>query len=309
MNIVLKGKKGPIDIEYFGHQGRFYKFFNDVISPLMSEDGIYAETNSGSINNIFRFAENYKVIVNDAGEYSNSVAKAILTDDVPHFDDINCSAADWLKDYADSYIKRAAVFSAIVKLYGYNATIPKELTEELEHKINYYIQHFKHLSKFNRRALAVFNDDLFTYLDKLYTSQTKIDVMFMDFAWPWREQGEKTEEYETTANGLTNIFHKVRETPIEIWDKTNVLDRVYSAIMKAKKVSKYVLLSNQSSNYPDPETLEVMLAEKGIKYLERHTMTTQAEYEDNLGRKDFFREYLYVIPGDLFLGSDDYYGM
>ena len=67
----------------------------------------------------------------------------------------------------------------------------------------------------------------------------------------------------------------------------------------AKKVSRYVLLSNQSSNYPTPEILEVELLRNKLPYLERHTMLTDAEYEDNLGKVDFFREYLYVIRGDL----------
>ena len=50
-----------------------------------------------------------------------------------------------------------------------------------------------------------------------------------------------------------------RDNLFEIWDKENVIDNVIKAVKEAKKVSKYVLLSNQSSNYPTPEILEVAL--------------------------------------------------
>ena len=122
--------------------------------------------------------------------------------------------------------------------------------------------------------------------------------MFMDFAWPWRD-GSKTEEYNTTANIYINVFEKSKIKNIEIWDKNNVIDNVIKAVKEAKKVSKYILLSNQSSNYPTPELLEVALLKNNLNYEIRHTMLTDAEYEDNLGKETFFREYLYVIRGDV----------
>ena len=41
------------------------------------------------------------------------------------------------------------------------------------------------------------------------------------------------------------------------------------------------------------------LLKNGLNYDIRHTMLTDAEYEDNLGKESFFREYLYVIRGDI----------
>ena len=101
------------------------------------------------------------------------------------------------------------------------------------------------------------------------------------------------------ANIYSNVFEKSKIANIEIWDKENVIDNVIKAVKEAKKVSKYVLLSNQSSNYPTPEVLEVSLLKNGLNYDIRHTMLTDAEYEDNLGKEAFFREYLYVIRGDI----------
>ena len=183
-------------------------------------------------------------------------------------------------------------------IYGYNAEIPSELDDKLKSKIEEYIKYFSEINEKKVRAYKSYNDDLFCYLKKLYKDNVKVDIMFMDFAWPWRD-GSKTEEYNTTANIYSNVFETSEIKNIEIWDKNNVIDNVIKAVKEAKKVSKYVLLSNQSSNYPTPELLEVALLKNNLNYEIRHTMLTDAEYEDNLGKETFFREYLYVIRGDV----------
>lgn len=236
----------------------------------------------------------YKVITNDISEYSYSVAKAIMSNDLPL--QKKCKYK-WLEKYSDTYIKRASVFASIVDLYGYNSPIPKETNKEIEEKIEYYCRSFEKIRKNNVFSYKSYNQDLFKYLKKLQKENIKVDVMFMDFAWPWRD-GKKTDEYNTTANIYSNIFDTNEQNEIDIWDKNNVIDNVLKAVKEAQKVSKYVLLSNQSSNYPTPEILEVELLRNGINYESRHTMLTDAEYEDNLGKEKFFREYLYVIKGN-----------
>ena len=296
MDIIMKSTNPEINIEYFGQQSRFYAFFEMVVDGLLSGKGIYAETNSGSNVNAFMFAKKgYKVITNDISEYSFSVANSIMSDNIPT--NFSCKYK-WLEEYSDSYIKRAAVFASLVKLYNYNAEIPKKVNDKLKLKINKYITYFSKINNQKVRGYKLYNDDLFTYLRKLYNANIKVDVMFMDFAWPWRD-GSKTEEYDTTANTYNNVFEKRQMEDTEIWDKENVLDNVIKAVKEAKKVSKYVLLSNQSSNYPTPELLEVALLKNNLNYEIRHTMLTDAEYEDNLGKETFFREYLYVIRGDI----------
>ena len=294
MDIIMSSKKPEINIEYFGQQSRFYSFFEMIVDDLLHGNGIYAETNSGSNCNAYMFAKKgYKVITNDISEYSFSVSNAIMSDNVPA--DFSYKY-EWLKKYSDSYIKRASVFASIVDIYGYNAEIPDKLDDELEIKIEEYIKYFSNINARNVRAFKIYNEDLFCYLKRLYEDNIKVDIMFMDFAWPWRD-GSKTEEYNTTANTYSNVFEKTKFKKIEIWDKSNVIDNVIKAIKEAKKVSKYVLLSNQSSNYP--ELLEVALLKNNLNYEIRHTMLTDAEYEDNLGKETFFREYLYVIKGDV----------
>jgi len=296
VDIILKGQKSDIQIEYFGQQSRFFKFFEKVVDELLEGKGIYAETNSGSNGNAYMFAKKgYDVITNDVSEYSFSVAKAIMSSDVPIKDICKYT---WLEEYSDSYEKRASVFAAVVDLYGYNSSIPEELNNELKDKIDFYYKNFENINQKNVRALKNYNCDLFDYLNKLKEENIKVDVMFMDFAWPWRD-GNRTDEYDTTANVYSNVFISNDRKEINIWDKDNVIDNVIKAVNAAKKVSRYVLLSNQSSNYPTPEILEVALLKNNLKYEIRHTMLTDAEYEYNLCKETFFREYLYVIKGDI----------
>lgn len=296
MDIIYKGAESVVKIPYFGQQARFFKFFYDAISPYLTKYNTYAETNSGSNSNIFQFAEKgHNVIVNDAGEYSNCVASAILSDkQVDKVKEVDC---EWIKNYANTYIDRASLFAGLIDLCGYNAVIPKNPSTELIEKISEYKKHLSSVKARNVKAEKIFNMDLFKYLYELKNQNIKVDVMFMDFAWPWRD-GEKTEEYETSANSLSNIF-TARNDKIEIWDRTNVIQNVITAVKKAKEVSRYVFLSNQSSNFPTPELLEVALLSNNLQYLERHTMLTNATNEDNLNKCDFFREYLYVIKGNL----------
>ena len=297
MDIIMEARKPEINIEYFGQQSRFYNFFEMIVDDLLKGNGVYAETNSGSNGNAYMYAKKgYKVITNDASEYSFSVANAIMSNNIP---EQSICKYDWLKEYSDSYIKRASVFAAIVDIYGYNAEIPSSIDDNLKKKIDYYINYFNDINQKGVRAYKSYNKDLFCYLKHLYDEKIKVDVMFMDFAWPWRD-GSKTEEYNTTANIYNIVFENSKVNNIEIWDRQNVIDNVIKAVKEAKKVSKYVLLSNQSSNYPTPEILEVALLKNNLNYEIRHTMLTDAEYEDNLGKEDFFREYLYVIRGDLY---------
>lgn len=293
MDIILKGTKPELDMPYFGRQSRFFEFFSQCVEPLLSENGIYAETNSGSNSNIYMFAKKgYKVIVNDISIYSNSIAKAVMSDEKPN--NIKYSG-NWLDDYKITYNKRAALFAGLIDMYGYNPAIPNELSKELKEKIEKHEKHLSSIATKNVKAYKIYNKDLFMYLDTLEKEGIKVDVMFMDFAWPWRD-GSKTLEYDTTANVFADILNE-KVIDIDIWNQSNVIDEVIKAIKKAQRISKYVLLSNQSSNYPTPEILEVALLKNNLNYEIRHTMVTDSEYEDNLGKESFFREYLYVIKG------------
>ena len=115
MDIIYKGGESVVKIPYFGQQARFFKFFYDIISPYLTKYNTYAETNSGSNSNIFQFAEKgHNVIVNDAGEYSNCVANAILSEkQVDKAKEVDC---EWIKNYANTYVDRASLFAGLIDL-------------------------------------------------------------------------------------------------------------------------------------------------------------------------------------------------
>ncbi len=293
MDILYDGNKPELDLPYFGKQARFFEFFKKCITPYLPINGIYAETNSGSVSNAFEFAKlGYKVIVNDIGEYSNAIAHAVFNNSTPINAEDKCKY-EWLNEYKNSYIDRASIFASNMAINGYNAPMPRNNNCELIEKAEIYKKELLSIRKQGIRAYKIFNDDLFEFLKELDNNDITVDVMFMDFAWPWRN-GEETDEYCTTANTLSGVFNN-KEIHIKMWNKQNVIENVLLALKLAKKVSNYIFLSNQSSNYPTPELLEVNLLENGFNYEIRHTMLTKATQEDNLLNEEFFREYLYVI--------------
>ena len=225
MDIVLKGKKPELDFPYFGRQSRFYEFFEKCVSKYMTDGGIYAETNSGSNSNVYMFAKKgYKIIANDLSTYSNSIAKAVFTDEIPNKVKID----EWYEEYIQTYAGRAALYGALIEQYGYNPSVPSANSQELTSKINKYLMHIDKIKKNNVKAYKIYNLDLFKYLDKLKEEKITVDVMFMDFAWSWRD-GNMTEEYDTTANMFADIV-KEKNEKVTIWDKTNVIDEVLKAI-------------------------------------------------------------------------------
>lgn len=294
---MYDGKKPELDMPYYGKQSRFFDFFKQCITPYLPVHGVYAETNSGSISNAYEFAKlGYKVIINDISEYSNAIACAVFNNTVPLNNGETCKY-DWLREYKRSYVDRASIIASNMAINGYNALIPRENNEQLKEKALFYKNQLQLIRDKGVYAYKIFNDDLFVFLNKLANNGIVVDVMYMDFAWPWRD-GTATKEYSTIVNTFSGVFNN-RVLRVDMWDKYNVIDNMLKAINMAKKVSKYIFLSNQSSNFPTPEILEVALLENDVKYKERHTMLTRATEEDNLLNESFFREYLYVIEGNV----------
>ncbi len=297
MDLILRGKKPELDMPYFGRQSRFFDFFYKIVSELCPSGSVYAETNSGSVSNAYMFAKfGYRVIVNDISPYSEAIAKSVFK----NINDDNYSSNKknqplWIKKTTSSPLDRAAFFASLIERNGYSNIIVPKSFNVIAPQFKKYRKRLLKLKNKNIEAYLMFRMDLFDYLNFLLRNNIKTDIMFMDFAWPWRS-GRKTEEYDITANIFSNILNE-KNNKIKIWDKNNVINNVLKAVRLARKVSKFVLLSNQSSNYPDPETLELALIDAGLMYEKRHTMTTRALEEDNLRKDKYFREYLYVIKG------------
>jgi hypothetical protein len=137
---------------------------------------------------------------------------------------------------------------------------------------------------------------------KSYASQTDLfdflrsasgDVVYMDFAWPWRD-GRGTEEYGAMLDVVSSVLTQSKRE-IEVWTKDTILDRVATALDIALEGFPYVILSNQSSNYPTPEVLEPWLADKGYPLICSRRLTMPANDVDNRGLDSMFTEYQYIF--------------
>ena len=295
MDIIYEGKEPELNMPYFGKQARYFEFFRDCITPFLPPNGVYAETNSGSISNAFEFAKlGYRVIVNDISEYSDAIANAVFNNARMIVGNTVCKYK-WLEEYSSNYLDRASIFAGNISINGYNAPIPTVSNRMLLERAKAYKEQLSIIRAKGIKAYMIFNEELFDYMQLLINIGQVVDVLFMDFAWPWRN-GSETDEYNTTANILSGVFNG-KNVNIRMWSKRDVIGNVIRAVKMAQKIAKYIFLSDQSSNYPTPELLEVSLLSHGIYYEARHTMLTKATIEDNLLTSSFFREYLYVIKG------------
>lgn len=142
--------------------------------------------------------------------------------------------------------------------------------------------------------------DLEQFLDEM----PEVDVLFSDYAWPWRMATDgETEEY-TASVDLFRQYLTGEKIGFTALNRKQIVPFVLRNLEKSLKKCKYFLLSNQSSNYPDPETLEFALTKAGYEY-DRYTMFTEKQGVDDLGNQDEYLdnglwcETVYVIKGYL----------
>lgn len=113
--------------------------------------------------------------------------------------------------------------------------------------------------------------------------QSGADILYVDFAWPW-VTGEATAEYERTSGGTVPTAR-------------SVLTDVLRLLETARPKYRFLVLSNQSSNFPPASVLEPCLTAWGHRPFLTRTLTVPAEQVDNLGRAAEFTEYQYVFRG------------
>ena len=113
----------------------------------------------------------------------------------------------------------------------------------------------------------------------------------------------ETEEY-TASVDLFRKYLTGETLDFKALTRKEIIPFVLKNTAKALKKCKYFLLSNQSSNYPDPETLEFALVKAGYEW-DRYTMFTEKQDVDDLGKQDEYLdnglwcETVYVIKGEL----------
>ncbi len=287
-NVVWDPITPKVGIPYFGTQARFSDFFSAVISNYFDTlQGVrYAETNSGNCDSSFLYATEYgmKVITNDLGLYSYYTARAIGGE------------AD------DKIISDAAYCAALVDIMGsYTPEQPtsEEQIQAVKQRQKEWEDKFRSV-RVPGAYVANYNMDLEDFLNVM----PEVDVLFSDYAWPWRMAGTgETEEY-TASVDLFRKYLTGDELGFTALTREEIIPFVLRNLPKALKKCKYFLLSNQSSNYPDPETLEFALTKAGYEY-DRYTMFTEKQDVDDLGNQDAYLnnglwcETVYVIKGEL----------
>ena len=276
-----------VNIPYFGTQARFSDFFAAVIKNYFPTlEGVsYMETNSGNCDSSFLYATKYgmKVTTNDLGLYSYYTAQTIGGTDTD-FD----------------IIDKAAYCAALVDVMGsYTPELPtaEEQKEAVTKRKQEWIDKFMSV-----RVPGAYVKNYNMPLEELLKVCEPVDVIFSDYAWPWRLAGDgETEEY-TASVDLFRKYLTGETLNFTALNREQIIPFVLENTEKALHKCKYFLLSNQSSNYPDPETLEFALTKAGYEY-DRYTMFTEKQDVDDLGKQNEYLdnglwcETVYVIKG------------
>lgn len=264
-------QSSPVWFPYFGNQKRFTPFVMELLKGLGAKEGdTLFETNAGShaISYSAALELGMKPIANDLGFYS-------------------CAIGDALRgDQKGSVI--AARGAALIETYGYNPPSSAIVKDDLYEK---WMSFIHDAPKVDPARYTVSRGDLFKT-----APAHKGDFIYCDFAWPWRD-GSYTEEYEYSSDKLGALLGD--ETPCEfkVASARRILDDVVKYLDMARQNYRFVILSNQSSNYPPPEVLEAHMLACGHECIISRRQTVPAEYLDDLGKAKYFTEYQYVFEG------------
>ena len=258
---------------YFGNQRRFVPFVKELLVGLGAQPGdMFFETNAGSHAISYHLALELGVqpVANDLGYYSCNIGKALTRD---------IDAA-----------KVAARGAALMAAQGYNPTQP-ELFEEAAYE--YWLSFIDALPKLDPQDYEVKRSDLFATLKgQSYAGK----FIYADFAWPWRD-GTATQEYETSSDTFGALLGDKQTTTFKVASARRILDDVIEYLDTARQSFEFVILSNQSSNYPPPEVLEAHMTACGHVPIISRRQTVPAEHVDDLGKSPTFTEYQYVFEG------------
>ena len=256
---------------YFGNQKRFTPFVKELLVGLGAREGdTFFETNAGSHAVSYDMATALGVIptANDLGFYSYSIG-LVLTG--------NYSAEH-----------DAAMCAALIDQQGYNPTNSCDYSPEAYNDWRDFIDM---LPKLPVGAYNVQRGDLFKTL-----KESSGDFIYCDFAWPWRD-GSYTAEYATTADTLGALCGDPAVMLFSMANARRILQDVVQYLDDARKRYRFVILSNQSSNYPTPEVLEAHMRACGHEPIISRRLTVPAEHVDNLGKDTTFTEFQYVFKG------------
>lgn len=262
-------KSSPIWFPYFGNQRRFVPFVKELLVGLGAKEGdTLFETNAGSHAISYHMALELGIepIANDLGFYSYHIGRALHGN--------------------ESSALIAATGAALIEEYGYNPKPGSVASQAIIEKWADFI--------FQQRKVSKYSPIRGNLFDTLKQNSGKF--IYCDFAWPWKD-GSYTQEYETTADTLGQLLGDETTTEFKVASARRILNDVIEYLDEARQRYEFVILSNQSSNYPIPEVLEAHMKACGHTPIISRRQTVPAEYVDDLGKDPFFTEYQYVFEG------------
>ena len=261
-------------IPYFGNQKRFTQFVIEALEGLglASPDLIFAETNSGSHAISYEVRKKFgcKTLSNDISSYSRVIGEVLNGN--------------------SQSIPSAVLGATIISQFGYN--VPKmEIIENSginDSIVKHWTQFFETLPIY--KGATIYQMDLFDFIPAIKGA----DILYMDFAWPWID-GRDVTEYSDMADTLSYIIDG-KEIVYPEFTKFNVIEKVLQACVMGVNNCRYVILSNQSSNFPPPDVLEPYLFNNpNFEVVAARRLTLPAEEVDNLGIAPYFTEYQYIL--------------
>ena len=295
---LLKSSKEQGEwIPYFGNQYRFQEFVKELLFGLdFGEGDTFIETNSGS-HAITCAARDVgmNTITNDLSPYSvmaGNVLYGMPTGTHPPIS-VGCIT---------QMVEALATGSALLeKTWEPTPNTLKSLSKE---RVEYWKSVIPTLRKKNEQMdveSKIFNLPLDLFLKEMLhfekRSTSGKSIVYIDFAWPWRD-GRSTEQYEVVNDPLLPLLDMTpKQTNTKMDTGRSILNTVAETLDISVKVGDWVILSNQSSNFPSPEVLEPYLDAIGHSPCISRRLTVPAEDVDNCGLHDTFTEYQYVIKG------------
>lgn len=259
----------PLWLPYFGNQRRFVPFVKELLVGLGAKEGDkFFETNAGSHAISYHMATELGLhpTANDLGYYSQQIGKALTGD--------------------GQSIIVAATGAALIEEHGYQPPFGARFDDRLFSKWTDFL-----VNQEKPESYQVIRGDLFQTLN-----QHSGKFIYCDFAWPWRD-GSATEEYTVTADTLGILLGDQNSPTFKMASGRRILDDVIRFLDAARQRYEFVILSNQSSNYPTPEVLEAHMRACGHTPIISRRQTVPAEFVDDLGKDPNFTEYQYVFEG------------
>lgn len=267
----------PQWLPYFGNQRRFVPYVLELLEGLGADPGdTFFETNAGShaISWHANKSMGLRTTANDLGLYSASIGRALS--------DPSTGASLLL----------AARGAALIEEFGYQPPMDAQPNGALVDKWGEFLM-AESRSNPNREDALVTRGNLFEVIRHVGEGG---DFVYCDFAWPWKD-GSATEEYTVTSDSLSLLLGDEDAPDFRVVSGRRILNDVVEYLDLAVERFKWVILSNQSSNYPTPEVLEPHMAAAGHVPVISRRLTVPAEYVDDLGKEPAFTEYQYVFEG------------